>query len=69
MLAENDTLRMSVSRLQEQLESVRISGSKQPALEQLSNRLGMQIAELRELHVELASLLLVPPPQSHGQPT
>ncbi|XP_028967471.1 homer protein homolog 2 [Galendromus occidentalis] len=69
MLAENDTLRMSVSRLQEQLESVRISGSKQPALEQLSNRLGVQIAELRELHVELTSLLLVPPSQSHGQPT
>lgn len=79
LLAENDSLRISVSRLQEQIDTqLRLSGSttsglssRQPALEQLSARLETKISELRDLQAELAALVLTPPtpPQPAGAPS
>ncbi|XP_022646399.1 homer protein homolog 1-like isoform X1 [Varroa destructor] len=75
VLIENDSLRMTATRLQEQLDAVRLCGtsgvgivsSRQPALEHLSVRLGARVTELAELQAELAALLLAPPPsQSSG---
>ncbi|XP_022645408.1 homer protein homolog 2-like isoform X2 [Varroa destructor] len=70
LLAENDSLRISVSRMQEQLDAqLRSSGAatpgvsaRQPALEQLSARLESKVSELRDLQTELAALVFAPPP-------
>ncbi|XP_064459403.1 homer protein homolog 2-like isoform X2 [Ornithodoros turicata] len=58
LLTENDGLKGTVSRLQEQLESSRCSAkAKHGALEQLNQRLALKLQELRDVQHEIASMI------------
>ncbi|CAN7985622.1 unnamed protein product, partial [Ixodes hexagonus] len=58
LLSENDGLKGTVTRLQEQLEASRSSSrGRQGAWEQLNQRFSLKLHELRDLQHEMASLL------------
>lgn len=58
LLADNEGLRSSVSRLQEQLDTTKSSNkAKKGALEQLNQRLAQKIQELKDIQHEISSLL------------
>lgn len=57
-MSENDGLKGTVTRLQEQLEASRSSSrGRQGAWEQLNQRFSLKLHELRDLQHEMASLL------------
>ncbi|XP_067121357.1 uncharacterized protein [Centruroides vittatus] len=58
LLADNEGLRTSVTRLQEQLDGTKSTNrAKKGALEQLNQRLAQKIQELKEIQQEIATLL------------
>ncbi|XP_055928860.1 homer protein homolog 2-like isoform X3 [Argiope bruennichi] len=58
LLADNEGLRSSVSRLQEQLDTTKSSNkAKKGALEQLNQRLAQKIQELKDIQHEISNLL------------
>ncbi|XP_054721419.1 homer protein homolog 1-like [Uloborus diversus] len=58
LLADNEGLRNSVSRLQEQLDTTKSSNKvKKGALEQLNQRLAQKIQELKDIQHEISNLL------------
>lgn len=58
LLADNEGLRTSVSRLQEQLDTTKTTGKlKKGALEQLNQRLSQKIQELKDIQQEMSGLL------------
>lgn len=58
LLADNEGLRTSVNRLQEQLDTTKTTGKlKKGALEQLNQRLSLKIQELKDIQQEMSGLL------------
>lgn len=58
LLSDNEGLRTSVMRLQEQLDGTKSTNlAKKGALEQLNQRLAQKIQELKEIQQEIATLL------------